>query len=176
MTNPKQVLEKVADTVTDKPFEIVVDIKPQGRVHALLQKARLLPVQKKYPITHITIGNLLRISKILLGIGANVFDSNNLLQSNYRSIADDGKALAHIVAIAIKNKKQEPTEKEVAFIEHNFTAKELMDVLAVVIGQMDLTSFMSAIILVKGLNILEAQTANATSAVSSEMNPTEHGS
>lgn len=172
----KQVLGKVAETVTAKPFEISVDIKPQSRWHGLLQKTRVMPVQKKYAIAHITIGNLLRISKILLGIGANVFDSSNLLQSNYQSIADDGRALAHIVAIAIKNKKQEPSEKEVDFIQHNFTAKELMDVLAVVIGQMDLTSFMSAIILVKGLNILEAPTASATSVPSSEMNPTEPGS
>jgi len=65
--------------------------------------------------------------------------------------------MASVVALAIRNCDTPADTRLVNFILRNFTTKELMGVLAIVVKQMDLTSFMSSIISVKGLNVLANQ-------------------
>ena len=86
------------------------------------------------------------------------YTNGNLLNANYEAIEKHGGSLAQIIAVARQNNKYPVNEKRVRFILQNFTTKEMMGVLSLVLKQMDLTNFMSSIILVRGLNVLDSQT------------------
>ena len=145
-----------------EPIKVDVDVKPTNRFHMKLQQWGVLPKKRVFILHPITMGNLIRISKLLLTIDMSVYElQKNVLESNYHSIVQHGEPLARIIAIAISNRKAGPSNRLVSFILENFTAKEMQTLLAAIVKQMDLVSFMSSIISVKGMNILESKTASA---------------
>lgn len=167
-----EILDKVADTVTNEPVKITVDIKPQGRWDKFLRLLRVNPPMKTFYITQITLGNLIRISKLLTSIDSSIFNpknNDNILDNVYHAMEKHGNALAVIVAISLYNKKDMPEKSLITFVETNFTAKEILSVVSVVIRQMDVTSFMTTIISVKGINILESQNVSVTNANGKEV-------
>jgi hypothetical protein len=166
--NEESILAGVADTATDRPIEINVEILPANRVYAFLQAKGLYPKVKKFIIRPITLGNLIRISKLLLGIDMTIFDRSAILESNYLLIERHTRQLAQIVAIAIHNSRQEPPESLVNLVVDNFSSKELLGTIHIVLKQMDISNFMSSIISVRGLNVLDRTKAE-------EMSPVDQG-
>lgn len=172
----KELLEAVANTTTDEPVLITVDIVPTSALHAFLQKKKLLPKQRTFQLSAIKMGSLIRISKLLLEIDVSVFDFSNIMESNYKAIVQHSERLAECVAIALQNGRVAPSKKLTAFILRNFSTKEMLGVLAIVVKQMDLTSFMSSIISVKGMNILENRIVSAENVNLPEVSPSNQGS
>lgn len=167
-----EILEKVSDTVTNEPVKVTVDIKPQNKWDKFLRWVKVSPPMKTFYISQITLGNLIRISKLLTSIDSSIFNpknNDNILNNVYKAMEDHGHSLAVIVAISLYNKKDMPDKSLIEFVETNFTAKEILSVVSVVIKQMDVTSFMTTIISVKGINILESQTASVTNANGNEV-------
>lgn len=164
MENITTTLEQVSDATLAQPITITVDVFPQTKVQRLLQHWGIAPKKKGFVLHPICLGSLIKISKIILGIELKLPDSKgeytngNLLNANYEAIEKHGGSLAQIIAVAIQNNKHPVNEKMVRFILQNFTTKEMMGVLSLVLKQMDLTNFMSSIILVRGLNVLDSQT------------------
>lgn len=159
------VINKVSDTLTGEPVLITVDVTPKNFLYKLWYGKRKR--KKVFTIHLITPGNMIRISKLLNSIDNSLYDlkeNGNILDSNWQAIEKYTKVLVEITAIAITNKKEMPPKSLIDFIEYNFTAAELYSVLAVVIKQMDVASFMSTIISVKGLNILVNQDASVRNA------------
>jgi hypothetical protein len=170
-----ETLSKAADATVQEPVVIEVDINPQGFLHRLLQKWKWLPRKRKFVIEPIKMGSLIRISKLMLSIDMSVFDMRNLLESNYKAIDKHASTMARIVAVAIQNNKHQPSEKLVEFVLNNFTSHELRMVASMVLKQMDVTSFMSSIISIKGTNVLEMQAATAPGAKENEVSPLTQG-
>lgn len=165
----KETLKQVADATIQQPITLDVDIKPRSRVHAFLQERGILPKKRALVITPIVLGNLMRISKILIDIDMTIYDVSNLLESNYQAIHRYGESMARIIAIAVHNKESEPPASLVGFILNNFTASELLGVVNVVGKQMELSNFMSSIISMKGFSVLQ-------SGAGSEVSPIDQGS
>lgn len=162
----KETLKRVSETTLQEPIELTVDVNPASSLHARLQKWGLLPKKRVFVMRPIFLGSLIRISKVLMSVDMKIPDGTNgkpdgatLLDANYQAIIQHAESLARIVAMAIDNKDREPSGKLVKFIVRNFTTAEMLGVLAHVLKQMDLTSFMSSIISVRGLNVLGNQTA-----------------
>lgn len=151
----KDTLARVAEATIDAPIELTVDIKPQNRFDAWLMRKKLLPTQKKIMLTGVTMGTLIRISRLLLDVDISFYLKENLTESNYLALSRYGETVARCVALCVHNKKSELPESLVVFITDNFTAKELLNVLTMVIKQMDVQSFMTSIVSLRGLNILE---------------------
>lgn len=170
------ILSQVSDVVTQKPIELDVDVQPANCVHQLLQRWKVMPVKKTLTIRPITYGNLIRISNLLLSIDMKVFDMGNLLEGNYRAISMHAESVAKVVAIAIHNRRDEPPASLTKFITYNFTAQEMANTLTIVLKQMNVLGFMSSIISVRGLNVLESGIANAKNASVNEMSPADQGS
>lgn len=97
--------------------------------------------------------------------------ATNLLDASFEAMSEHGDAMARIIAMAIQQQKQEPSEKMVRFILGNFTAQEMKTVLSVVLRQMDVQSFMMSIISMKGLNVLDKKENGKA-----EVSPAEKGS
>ena len=97
---------------------------------------------------------MMRISKLLLQIDINIRDHTT--DFLYKAIEQHGDVIARVIAVAITNKREEPSQKLVDFIIYNFTSKELFGVLTIVLRQMDVGSFINSIISMKGLSVLES--------------------
>jgi len=170
MTEEKQILQQVSDATLQKPVTITVDIQPVNRYHALLQKWGILPKTKSFQLKPAVLGTLIKISGVLVSIDFVIPDGKdehgNLLKANYDAIIKHGKSMATVVALAIENCNKEASPRLVKFIIRNFTTQEMFGVLSLVINKMDLQNFMSSIISIKGMNVLE--TKKNVSAASAE--------
>src|SRR5689334_10986117 len=94
-----KILEQVADSVLDKEVVLEVDVYREWW-ERLLKK----PAKRKFVIKPITLGSLIRISKLLLTVDLTIDDVKTLLESSYHAMVDHGETIAHIIAIAIHNK------------------------------------------------------------------------
>lgn len=102
----------------------------------------------------ITLGNLVRISRLLLEMDTRDIDMGNILEANYKLIADHGLQLARMIALAVHNQRSEPPDRLVHFIRDHFSARELAQAAGIVLKQMDLQSFMTTIISVKKMTVM----------------------
>lgn len=172
--HPSEVLQQAARIVTNDPVTFELDILPQNSLQAWLQKKGWSPAKKKYQIRPIVLGNLIRISRLLLTINPDILkQGKSLLDVAYQMVSDHGVTVAQILAIAVQNNQQEPNPKLVREINQNMTAKEMITLLALVLQQMDLTSFISSIISIRGLNVLDG---NEKPNPENEVSPLTQGS
>ncbi len=168
-TNFKETLSTVADATLAQPITMEVDVIPQGWLHKLLQKWGVRDKKRVFTLRPITLGNLMRISRILLEIDIKkILDSGvNFLEGSYQAMDQHSEKLAEVVAISITNRKDKPSRRLIEFICNNFTSTELVGVISIVIKQMNVSGFMTSIISIRGLTILEP---------AGEVNPEEQGS
>jgi len=154
--NEKNINSNVADALLQSEIVISFDIRPVNFLHELLQRFKLSPIKLKYVMRPVTLGTLIKISKLLIDIDMSIFDIKNLLESNYQAIVKHGRSYATIVAIAIHGKPGQVPESLVNNIVNNFTTKELEATMNIVFRQMDIKNFMSSIISMKGnLQVVE---------------------
>jgi hypothetical protein len=140
----KTMLSKTADAVTDSPITIEVDILNPTRLQRLRKETK-----KTFKLTPATLGTLVKISKELLSIDVAEADKSNWIVLCQKLMLEHGNRLARIVAIAIVNRKEDPPNSLIEFIEYNMTAKELNTIAAHVLDKMDMRNFITSIISIK---------------------------
>lgn len=166
-----KVLARVAQQVTTKPVLMTVEIIPRNKVEEWLQRYKLKSTTRTFKLYPITLGNLIRISELLLGMDGYTL-GGNYLEKSYSLMKHHSTTVAHIVAVALHNQKSPPPVSLINFLKYQLTSKELMSVLEMVLNSMDVSSFMNAIISVRGLNVLdESKPASAISAEKTEVSP-----
>lgn len=152
-----ETLSKVSNTVTQEPVELTVTITPRNRFHRWLQNnrwtGRFFPKKQVLLIHPIYMGTLIRISKLLLTIDESQFDQERMLDSAHRAIEKHGETVIQIIALAIHNRKTDPPASLLALIRDEFQSEMVLTVLMMVLKQMDIQSFTSSIIFMRGLNI-----------------------
>lgn len=149
------MIDKIADTVLQTDITIDFDIRPVSRLHSLMQRVGVMPKKDKYVLKPITMGSLIKISKLLIEIDMNLFDMKNFLESSYQAIVKHGETAARVVAIAIHGRPGEVPEQLVESVLNNFTTKELQATMSVILGQMNVQDFMLSIISIKGMNVIQ---------------------
>lgn len=147
--------KKASRTVTAEPVKLNVDIKPVNRWHSLLQKAGIKPKKKGLLIHPLCLGTCIRISRGMVGMDIESCEASKVLQMSFDIQKAHGRKVAWIIASAIHNKKSKTPKELVDFVAYNFSMGELMNVLTIVVGMMDVTSFMTTIFSIKGLNMME---------------------
>lgn len=152
-----ETLKKVSNTITQEPVEITVNIDPTSWLHEKGQKLmpKLFPKQRIYKIYPAKIGTLLRISELVLTIDKSLFSSGNKVAVNMEAMNKHSKTLCKIIAYAIHNRKKQPPARLVNMVMEQFTAESIFRVVVVVLNSMNLDSFMTSIIFVRGLSLLE---------------------
>lgn len=153
----KAVDAKAVDTITEKPVLIHVDIQPANRLHKWLQNRKIMPSQRTFILKPLTLGTLLRVSKVLLKIDTHTFNSETFLDSSYKLMAQHSRRVAHILALAVTNSRAHPDKSLIRFFLYNLKPDELMALLTLVLQAMRINSFMNGLILARGLNLIAAQ-------------------
>lgn len=152
-----ETLKLVADTTLEKPFELTININHGGFIERLLQKWGIRPKKRVFNLRPITLGNLIRISKLLLEIDENLLNTPKIQQALYVALEKHGDLIAEVIAIALVNSKAGPSSTEIALIRNELSAVELKTVLSVVLNRMNVESFFHSIISIRGLNVLESE-------------------
>lgn len=152
-----ETLNKVAETTLEQPMIITVDLIHGGWFQKLIQRLGLRPKQRVFEVKPITLGNLIRISQILLKIDEHILDQKNILPSIYQALSKHGSDLAEVVAIAVINTKAGPSQAVINMVREEFTPDELARTLSMIITRMNVSDFMQSIILIRGLNVLESE-------------------
>jgi hypothetical protein len=151
----KKVFADVADTLTDKPTILRVDILYPNRLQRFLMFFRLMKPYKTFKIYAACMASMIRISKLLLDIDPECFkEKDSFLRANWQVMNDSGRALCEVIAIAIKNKEEEPTEQEILFFLNNLTAAEVKGILNIILHKINVQDFMFSIVSVTGMNLI----------------------
>lgn len=154
------MLKETAAAILEDPIKLTIT----GHQKHFLMRWKTVKVTREFEIRPLTLGSLIRISRIILDINPEIFKSETVLEAVYGLADKHGRELSKVVAIAFTNARMEPAESLITFIQESITAKQLREVLSVIIRQMDVRSFMSSIVSIRGINLL------------TKTNPTDQGS
>ncbi|KAA2241669.1 hypothetical protein F0L74_17480 [Chitinophaga agrisoli] len=155
MDHSKNILSSTADAILEKSIRVDIDVLHPRWWERIAMRWGWLPAKRTFSIRPATLGNMIRISRLLLEIDADVYKKNgSALESNYVAYNRYGDVLAQVVATAIANSEQGPGKDLIRFIKENLTAAELMSISGIIIRQLDLVNFMSTIISIRGVSLL----------------------
>lgn len=153
--NEKETLQAASDTLTEAPVTLDITIASRGRMHAWLQKIKLMPRKRSFLVRPATLGTLARISKLLLSIEVDDLSQEQFLNSSYLLASAHHRTIAEVLAVAVTNTREYPGEKLIDFLLHHLTARELLFCTSLLLKQMDLSNFIYSIISIKGLSVLQ---------------------
>jgi len=159
----REVRQDAVDTILEKGIDFTITVQNTNILH----KLKLLPTKRKFVIRPITMGTLLKISKILLGMDASELTNAmkgtdkgiNFLDLGAKNIVENKDKLIQMVAYGIVNQEKEPPKRLIKFLNENLTAKEALKLLTAIIQQMNINPFLASLISMKGINLLETKEA-----------------
>lgn len=164
--NKKKVLADVADTLTDQPTILTVDILYPNRLQKFLMFLRLMNRYKTFELRAACLGTMIRVSKLMLNIDPECFrEKDSFLRANWQVMQDSGRDLCRIIAIAVKNGKNLPTEKEVDFFVNNLTSQEVKGIINIILSKINVSDFMISIVSVTGMDILQKREKPVTNLI-----------
>lgn len=149
-----QLTKQVADAITQKPIPFKVLLRDLSVRDEWLCKLKLKKPYKQFYLRPVPLGKLIAISGLLCEMDLSGFDTEKMLQMNYELAKDHGHKMAEIVAIMVTRGKH-PSPKLIEFFKDHLTGKELYQLVSAVIMQLDLSNFLSAILILRGVNILQ---------------------
>jgi len=146
----------VADSITDKPDIISVNVKPKNWLHKKLIRFGVAPSQKQYELRRLLVGNAYRISKAVLSIPDEAIQQGLRmgLKEAHTLLVDHLDKLIYIVGVALTNTRQEPSKTLLEKIRWEFNDEELLTIAILVLKKSQTQSFSHTIILMRGLDIV----------------------
>lgn len=153
------------DTILQEGVDFEVTIKKENFLHRI----GLLKKSRKFVMYPITLGSLLKIARCLKDISYT--RDVNILEAAIDGIVQNKDLMVQIIAIAIKNAKQDPPASLVRFLDANLTSKEALQLLTLAIQQMDIQPFLAFMVSVKGMNLM-AETGSISGESSEESSNT----
>jgi hypothetical protein len=149
----KKVLKSVAGTVLEEGVDFFIDVNNQNILHRL----RILPKAKHFTIKPLVLGTMIRVSEEIIDlvtVSEADLKGRSYLDVGAEQIIANRDRMVNIIALAITNSESKPPKSLTAFLRKNLTANEMMEILKVVTRQLDVKSFLSSIMSVKGMSLL----------------------
>ena len=150
----KEILQQAAKAITQDAFTFEVDVISERRYGYFFKKKR--EEKRAFSIQPLKLGTLERISVMLLDIGVTIsdFKEDNILFLSYKLASGHAAQISKIVALAVTNTEAMPPSGLATFFLWHLDVKELSQVMAIVIKQMEVGNFVSTTVSMCGLNIL----------------------
>lgn len=149
-----EVLDQTAAAILQEPVKIVFTVPATG-YKKILKWLRLYNEERVFYMKPISIGTSMRISREILKIAPEPVSQEEWLKMCFSSFDRYASIIANIVALALTNTKQAPTESFKDLLLENLTSKEVDLIFKAVVKQMDIQNFMTSIISIKGITILK---------------------
>lgn len=162
----KEILKKVADAVTEEP--ITIKLIKKGRPNWITKMPVLLRFfrfmgffpEKTITVNALTLGTVYRISALINELNIPQADSKQLKEWIYGLIEDNSILVCSVISTAIWNKKGNVPQSLTEWVFENFTLKEIYEVMAVLVDNIDIGSFTATIVSVRSVNILSPEEAS----------------
>lgn len=161
----EKTIHKITPALLEETVTLEVDIQPTSKIHEWLQNKKWVPSKRIFKIAPIKMGTLIKISGILCKMDIDILKSKDLLDDYYNVVAKEGRNISLVIALAVVNRKSNPSKRLVNFILRNFKAKDLVNTLQVVINQMDITSFINSMVLIGKMNLHKTSPAEQGSQI-----------
>ncbi len=159
----EELLQAVADTVTEKPATLNIDIRPKNKFHSWLIKHKISPSKRFFPIKPQRVGNIYRIAGRAVSFNvAGVLEANDPVGILMKLMHEHGDDIIYIVASVIQNDHREPTKKMLDIVKNEFVIDDLYTVLEVGLATYNVQSFLNSIVLITGVNALNIETSPVT--------------
>lgn len=151
-----QTRQQAGETITDEVMWIEFDRKHPSFLERILIKCGALNRQFRYKVTAPFSGTMFRISKKALSVPECLLknDEESSIRATHQLLAEHGRTICEIVALAIQNNSAELDESLVKNIMWNLEPKELKAILLTIVSRLDFESFLSSTISATGMNIL----------------------
>lgn len=151
-----EILSKAADVLVQSSVKIKVDVICTGLIEKYLIKLGLRKKVREFEMKPLTYAKGIRITKLLIEINADIFKkTDNILSTALDAYANHGDKIAKCIAIAIGDGRMAPDKRLVKFFTENLTPKEGIGIANIIISQLDLSSFMTTIISMKGMSLMK---------------------
>ena len=148
----KEITQEAVDAILEKGVDFKITMSDPSLLCRLLQRLKILPIEKIFIIKPIRLGTLLKIAKILETIEPESLEvlknekADGIFGVGIKSIIENKDKIVLIVAHAIDRKKAKPPRSLIKFLDENLTPKELFKILTLVIRQMDVTDFLACMV------------------------------
>ncbi len=177
VVDEKKAVPRVVNTLIDEGVSFQVELNRKSvwnRIRLLRFGLKAFKMSEvEFTIHPISLGTLLKISKILVEMEVPGVDGNatSILDITAHSVVAHKDHMVRIIAYALVNERREPPNSLIRLLDDNLSSKELLQVLIQVVRQMDVTDFLACIVSMKqNLQIVATNQTNQeeTSGGSSE--------
>lgn len=151
----RKILSQVADSITEKPSTINVDVKPSNFFEAWLIKRKIKPSKRVFEIKPQRVVNVYRIAGRVVKLDVDgIFANTDRIGSLMRTMAVHGEDIFYIVAAAIQNDSNEPSKKMINIVKNEFEMQDILTVMQIAVSNYNITAFLSSIALMTGMDAL----------------------
>lgn len=150
------IKEKTIEALLQEPVGFLVHVNKKGFLH----KLRILPNSRRFIIKPAVLATMLKISRELLSVSFDEkFDLNKgiTIPIAAKAIEDNTDKLIRIIALAIANRGKEPATGMESFLKKNLSSSEMFQLISIIIQKIDIMGFMSSIIAIKGVSLINPE-------------------
>lgn len=169
MTRPGTAAINLADS---RKRAVTFDIKrkPKNAFDSLMQRIGIQSPKRRFVAGPVTGRNAKRIAVLLEGIQLEQPKPDEIQKGSIQATGSHIETLAQIVAIGVTNSRRMPPDSLAAFLLDSLSSQELSQLFEIVLMQINLPAVLSALMLGKGMNIVEdpAVTEGATTGESGQ--------
>jgi hypothetical protein len=153
MNDEINVLKRTADVVTDRMAQIEIPVKKLSWFDKLLKR----PEVRVFEVRRACFGAMINFSGRVLAIH-NVGNPKTIsLHDLIKAIGADGDTMIACLAILIEDTSREPRAATVNFLRDNIDNVDARAILAFLMSHSRYEDFLSSIILVKGMSLMEPE-------------------
>jgi hypothetical protein len=155
------IQKETVGAILQETVAFLVHVNRKGILH----KLGILPKTRKFTISPAVLATMLKISRELLSVKlGDGFDINkgDTIPVVSQAITDNTDILVRVIALAIENGGKEPRKGLEKFLKRNLSAAEMFQLLSLVIKKIDIMGFMSSIIAIKGVSLLNPEEKTAS--------------
>ncbi|WP_231489915.1 hypothetical protein [Pedobacter sp. Leaf170] len=158
MTNQETVeetLSKTGDIITQRTQYYTVYPHYKSWFKRFFILIRCMSNKVVLAIRPINVGNMFRISSKVLLIPDDI-TNKDVREALFSGSAEHLSKIIYIIACAIQNDENEPSEELKKFITYQMDYEMISEILDIIFTQVGAKGFMKSIILMKGLNVVSA--------------------
>jgi PDZ domain-containing secreted protein len=148
------IAENTVNAFFQEPVLVTITVNKITWLHLL----HILPKKRKFIIKPIVLGTLLRISKEVYAItdpgDTSELKDINLVAKTLEIALSDTEHLINVLAFVITNSKKMPSQRLKNFLRENLDTNESFKLITVMVGQLNVMSFINSITLIKRVSLL----------------------
>lgn len=158
----QQILSASANAITQSELKLVIDKVPTNLLQKAMLKLKLTPRKHVYNIKPLYFGALIKVSQLILTLPESLSESTTEATATaiYSLIANHGHTVTTVIATAIQNNDMPVSEHFIKQLLRELTAPEMYRCLSIIYKQLNVESFISSMVLVRGMNIIPTKKTN----------------